>query len=446
MKTEGRANRTCSSLCWNHTWSISSTNFIRTMWRPPDSSSAWRNPPNWSFRWEVFFYFELKKTDHRRTVVLYLPTVEGRILLHPHHGTVQVITRFSTNGETTSSTPLIWVSSRYRSIIYLINWKTWTPNVYLDSSYGSLTTSPTLTSSGHGTAGEPPLCLTLNGSGTTWFSPTSTRTPFRHNLWGECWTDASVFLITIVSKNLYRRPSTPCSLLLPIPSSNSIPVRLDPFRQEWLKSTDESAGHTEYKELVEKIRNKEGWDDISDYMKGEDFQKIEPEGGLEILCHAILKVGSKSYAHLMGVMDRCVPILQGKIQGYAQQIVLLDAIHDVWMNSPIQMNIIIEKLMVQDIVQPLSIANYVFAKTEWFDQPFLWDVLTLGINKSINRIHSLKSSCQDKGEHLVIVSIWNKQRATEIGREKRHWRGQRETRRRCSSSSSIDSTSSSPIM
>ncbi|PRP75768.1 nuclear cap binding protein subunit 1, 80kDa-like, partial [Planoprotostelium fungivorum] len=160
--------------------------------------------------------------------------------------------------------------------------------------------------------------------------------------------------------------------------------------------SDESVGHAEYKELVEKIRNKEGWDDISDYTKGEDFQKIEPEGGLEVLCHAILKVGSKSYAHLMGVMDRCVPILQGKIQGYAQQIVLLDAIHDVWMNSPIQMNIIIDKLMVQDIVQPLSIANYVFAKTEWFDQPFLWDVLSLGINKSINKIHSIKSSCQDR--------------------------------------------------
>lgn len=114
---------------------------------------------------------------------------------------------------------------------------------------------------------------------------------------------------------------------------------------------------------------------------------------LEVVVQTLLNIGSKSFTHLMTVLERYGQVISKLCPDQDRQVMLISEVSAFWKNST-QMNAIaIDRMMGYRLLSNLAIVRWVFspANVEQYhtsDRP--WEILRNAVSKTYNRICDLR--------------------------------------------------------
>jgi len=136
-----------------------------------------------------------------------------------------------------------------------------------------------------------------------------------------------------------------------------------------------------------------------------EFATLTYEQKIELLVHALLKIGAKSFSHLLAALERYASLLRGVITTSAAKLLAVKVAAEVWANSPQNIIILLERLLTANIVDHIAIIQWVLSVPQQknFTRSFLWDILRNTINKALSRTDSLKEELRSAEEALEKV-------------------------------------------
>ncbi|KAL3701469.1 hypothetical protein R1sor_019491 [Riccia sorocarpa] len=161
-------------------------------------------------------------------------------------------------------------------------------------------------------------------------------------------------------------------------------------------------------EVLQMVRSKKTAREIQVYME----EKILPDYGqkmaIEISVHTFLYIGSKSFTHTVGMLEKYGTVLS-KLAGnnHSLQTVMVDAVASFWNYSAQMTAIVIDRMMGYRIVSNLAIVAWVFVPenvNRFHTSHHVWEVLENAINKTNNRTSDLKKDIATAQKAVDAVS------------------------------------------
>ncbi|KAJ4965426.1 hypothetical protein NE237_017275 [Protea cynaroides] len=114
---------------------------------------------------------------------------------------------------------------------------------------------------------------------------------------------------------------------------------------------------------------------------------------LEVVIQTLLDIGSKSFTHLITVLERYGQVIAKLWPDPDKQVMLIDEVSLYWKNHAQMKAITIDRMMGYRLISNLAIVNWVFSppNVEQFhssDHP--WEILRNALDKTYNRISDLR--------------------------------------------------------
>lgn len=169
-----------------------------------------------------------------------------------------------------------------------------------------------------------------------------------------------------------------------------LPPKAGPnFRYHSDEGKESTDGHRLSKELVAMVRGRKTQGDIISWVD----EKIIPVNGakfaLDVVSQTLLDIGSKSFTHLITVLERYGQIISKLCPNEEMQLLLMDEVSAYWKNSTQMIAIAIDRMMGYRLLSNLAIVKWVFspANVDQFhvsDRP--WEVHPL--SSSNNQTYS----------------------------------------------------------
>ncbi|KAJ3683742.1 hypothetical protein LUZ60_013969 [Juncus effusus] len=157
------------------------------------------------------------------------------------------------------------------------------------------------------------------------------------------------------------------------------------------------------KELISLIKTRKSSSEISNWIS----ESIpEPQLALKIVSQTLLEIGSKSFTHLITVLERYGQVMGTLCHEEAMEIELMDQVGIYWRNSKQMTAVTIDRMMGYRLVSNLAIVKWVFGSgnVDLFhvsDRP--WEVLRNAVNKTCNRISDLRKDILSLEKSLITA-------------------------------------------
>ncbi|KAG2540790.1 hypothetical protein PVAP13_9NG582600 [Panicum virgatum] len=163
------------------------------------------------------------------------------------------------------------------------------------------------------------------------------------------------------------------------------------------ESTENTDGHKLSKELVAMVRGKKNVRDIILWVEEHVIPTNGAEFALDVVSQTLLDIGSKSFTHLITVLERYGQIISKLCPNEEMQLLLMDEVSAYWKNSTQMTAIAIDRMMGYRLISNLAIVKWGFspANVEQFhvsDRP--WEILRNAVSKTYNRISDLRKEIQ----------------------------------------------------
>nr|CAB3495958.1 unnamed protein product [Digitaria exilis] len=172
------------------------------------------------------------------------------------------------------------------------------------------------------------------------------------------------------------------------------------------ESSETTDGHKLSKELVGMIRGKKTVRDIILWVEEHMIPTNGAEFALDVVSQTLLDIGSKSFTHLITVLERYGQIISKLCPNEEMQLLLMDEVSAYWKNSTQMTAISIDRMMGYRMISNLAIVKWVFspANVEQFhvsDRP--WEILRNSVSKTYNRISDLRKEIQSLKKGLQVA-------------------------------------------
>ncbi|PUZ41115.1 hypothetical protein GQ55_9G478100 [Panicum hallii var. hallii] len=172
------------------------------------------------------------------------------------------------------------------------------------------------------------------------------------------------------------------------------------------ESTENTDGHKLSKELVGMVRGKKNSRDIILWVEEHVIPTNGAEFALDVVSQTLLDIGSKSFTHLITVLERYGQIISKLCPNEEMQLLLMDEVSAYWKNSTQMTAIAIDRMMGYRLISNLAIVKWVFspANVEQFhvsDRP--WEILRNAVSKTYNRISDLRKEIQSLKKGLQVA-------------------------------------------
>uniref|UniRef100_A0A0E0D0E4 Nuclear cap-binding protein subunit 1 n=1 Tax=Oryza meridionalis TaxID=40149 RepID=A0A0E0D0E4_9ORYZ len=197
-----------------------------------------------------------------------------------------------------------------------------------------------------------------------------------------------------------------------------LPPKAGPnFRYHSDEGKESTDGHRLSKELVGMVRGRKTQGDIISWVD----EKIIPVNGakfaLDVVCQTLLDIGSKSFTHLITVLERYGQIISKLCPNEEMQLLLMDEVSAYWKNSTQMIAIAIDRMMGYRLISNLAIVKWVFspANVDQFhvsDRP--WEILRNAVSKTYNRIFDLRKEIQTLRKGLQAAKEASEKAAREL--------------------------------
>ncbi|KAL6902082.1 hypothetical protein ACP4OV_004958 [Aristida adscensionis] len=186
-----------------------------------------------------------------------------------------------------------------------------------------------------------------------------------------------------------------------------LPPKAGPsFKYHGDESNESTDGHRLSKELVSMIRGRKTIRDIISWVEEHIIPTNGAEFALTVVSQTLLDIGSKSFTHLITVLERYGQIISKLCPNEEMQLLLMDEISAYWKNSNQMTAIAIDRMMGYRLISNLAIVKWVFspANVDQFhvsDRP--WEILRNAVSKTYNRTSDLRKEIQSLKKSLQIA-------------------------------------------
>ncbi|KAK6923523.1 MIF4G-like, type 2 [Dillenia turbinata] len=130
------------------------------------------------------------------------------------------------------------------------------------------------------------------------------------------------------------------------------------------------------------------------------------EVALKIVVQTLLDIGSKSFTHLITVLERYGQVFAKLCPDQDRQVMLITEVSSYWKNSTQLIAIAIDRMMGYRLISTLAIVRWVFSpsKIEQFhtsDHP--WEILGNAVGKAYNRIRDLRKEISSLKKAVALA-------------------------------------------
>lgn len=172
------------------------------------------------------------------------------------------------------------------------------------------------------------------------------------------------------------------------------------------ESNESTDGLKLSKELIGLIRGKKSTYDIILWVEEQIIPKNGTEFALDVVSQTLLDMGSKSFTHLVTILERYNKIISKLCPNEETQLLLMNGVSAYWKNSTQMTAIAIDRMMGYRLISNLAIVRWVFspANVEQFhvsDRP--WEILRNAVSKTYNRISDLRKEIQSLKKGLQVA-------------------------------------------
>ncbi|KAJ9139749.1 hypothetical protein P3X46_030453 [Hevea brasiliensis] len=165
------------------------------------------------------------------------------------------------------------------------------------------------------------------------------------------------------------------------------------FKYSLEEGKERTEQHALSAELITKVKGRQTAREIISWVEESVFPHHGLEAALTVVVQTLIDIGSKSFTHLITVLERYGQVIARICHDQDKQIMLIAEVSSYWKNNAQMTAITIDRMMGYRLISNLAILRWVFspANTEQFhisDHP--WEVLRNAISKTYNRISDLR--------------------------------------------------------
>ncbi|KAF9207554.1 Component of the cap-binding complex (CBC) [Haplosporangium sp. Z 27] len=169
----------------------------------------------------------------------------------------------------------------------------------------------------------------------------------------------------------------------------------------WKFESPEHPYHAMASAVLNSLRAKNSIDQIEQTLESmknaprlESLTPTEREDFIrELFTECVLMLGSKSFSHVLNVIERYLTILQRMNGTPEARLHTVKIVAQFWKNNTQFLGILLDKMLNYRVVDAIAIVNWVFEPEVWqneWHRSFVWDILKNTLNKVISRVAQVK--------------------------------------------------------
>ncbi|KAK1556319.1 hypothetical protein Q3G72_002673 [Acer saccharum] len=169
---------------------------------------------------------------------------------------------------------------------------------------------------------------------------------------------------------------------------------------------ERSEQHVLSAELSNKVKGRQTARELIIWVEESVFPIHGLEGTLEVVVQTLLDIGSKSFTHLITVLERYGQVISKICPDHDKQVMLIEEVSLYWKNNAQMTAITIDRMMGYRLISNLAIVRWVFspANIDQFhisDRP--WEILRNAVSKTYNRICDLRREITSLKKVVVLA-------------------------------------------
>lgn len=126
-------------------------------------------------------------------------------------------------------------------------------------------------------------------------------------------------------------------------------------------NSEEDHGYTLSKEFREMVRGRKTAREITSWVEENIIQIHGSKFAIEVVIQTLLDIGSKSFTHLITVLERYGQVIAKLCTDQNMQVLLIDEVSSYWKNNTQMTAIAIDRMMGYRIISNLAIVSWVFS-------------------------------------------------------------------------------------
>ncbi|CAD5318429.1 unnamed protein product [Arabidopsis thaliana] len=159
-------------------------------------------------------------------------------------------------------------------------------------------------------------------------------------------------------------------------------------------------------ELSRKVKEKQTARDMIVWIEETIYPVHGFEVTLTIVVQTLLDIGSKSFTHLVTVLERYGQVFSKLCPDNDKQVMLLSQVSTYWKNNVQMTAVAVDRMMGYRLVSNQAIVRWVFSpeNVDQFhvsDQP--WEILGNALNKTYNRISDLRKDISNITKNVLVA-------------------------------------------
>ncbi|KAI7750295.1 hypothetical protein M8C21_005816 [Ambrosia artemisiifolia] len=256
--------------------------------------------------------------------------------------------------------------------------------------------------------------LFLSDTNISWLKPFFLRSNFQFIWpWEEWayvlelpkWAPQRVFVQEVLDREV--RLSYWDKVKQSIESTPALEELLPPKGGPDFRYSSDNGDKTEYtlsKELNSMVKGRKTAREIIIWLE----ESVIPVNGLDVclrvVVQTLLDIGSKSFTHLITVLERYGQVIAKICPNEDTQIMLISEVATFWKNSSQTTAITIDRMMGYRLISNLAIVKWVFSASNidlFHTTDRLWEILRNALNKTYNRISDLRKEIANLKKSLV---------------------------------------------
>ncbi|KAF9932161.1 Component of the cap-binding complex (CBC) [Mortierella alpina] len=182
----------------------------------------------------------------------------------------------------------------------------------------------------------------------------------------------------------------------------------------WKFESPEHPYHAMASAVLNSLRAKNSIEQIEQTLESmknaprlEDLTANEREDFIrELFTECVLMLGSKSFSHVLNVIERYLSILQRMNSTREARLHTVKIVAQFWRNNTQFMGILLDKMLNYRVVDAIAIVKWVFEPEVWqneWHRSFVWDILKNTLNKVISRVAQVKDKLVEVRKEFEAV-------------------------------------------
>ncbi|XP_022988026.1 nuclear cap-binding protein subunit 1-like [Cucurbita maxima] len=169
---------------------------------------------------------------------------------------------------------------------------------------------------------------------------------------------------------------------------------------------EKSEQHALSAELCNMVKGRAAARDVISWLDENVIPKHGSDISLVVVVQTLLDIGSKSFTHLITVLERYGQVISRICHDQDKQVLLISEVGSYWENNTQMTAITIDRMMGYRLISNLSIIKWIFSpeNVEQYhtsDRP--WEILRNALCKTYNRISDLKKEISSLKKDIVAA-------------------------------------------